>query len=218
MYDTMYATEATEPPPAVLAVVAPLERIVSRHLVGEAREAAKATICANHYTRSVPSGKSHYIAFGCAIVVWSIPANKNLAKFVMRGPGVVWELSRLWAPDGHEHNLMSQAISAAVKHIVRLECPDALVSYADPNVGHKGGVYRAASWTDHGRSEEVRNYRAPDGTTVSRRAFHSGSRSLRKAEIEALGYVEEKLPGKQRFVKPISKLARRVLVPANQSV
>ena len=80
MYDTTHATEATELPPAVPAVVAPLERIVSRHLVGEEREAAKATICANHYTRSVPSGKSHYVAFGSAIVVWSIPANKNLAK------------------------------------------------------------------------------------------------------------------------------------------
>jgi len=190
-----------------------LERLVSRQLLGDERTQAQETIKRNHYTRSVPSGKSHYVQFGDAIVVWSIPANKNIARFVLGWAGNVWELSRLWAPDGHEKNLLTQAISAAVKVIVRLERPDALVSYADPNAGHKGGVYRAASWLYHGKSEEVRTYRAPDGTTVARRAFHSGRKGLRKAEIEALGYKEEKLPGKERFVRPISKRAARTLTP-----
>jgi len=182
-----------------------------RQLIGDDRAIAADTIRRNHYTRSVPSGKSHDVQFGDAIVVWSIPANKNIARFVLGWDGNVWELSRLWAPDGHERNLLTQAISAAVKVIVRLEKPDALVSYADPNAGHKGGVYRAASWVYHGKSEEVRTYRAPDGTTVARRAFHSGRKGLRKAEIEALGYREEKLPGKERFVRPMSKRAARVI-------
>jgi hypothetical protein len=159
----------------------------------------------------VPSGKSHYVRYGDALVVWSIPANKNIAKFILGWQGNVWELSRLWAPDGHERNLLTRAISEAVWLIKGLEQPDALVSYADPNAGHKGGVYRAASWIYHGKSEEVRTYRAPNGTTVARRAFHSGRRALRKAEIEALGYVEMKLPGKERFVRPLSRRARKVL-------
>ena len=176
----------------------PLEALVSRQLLGDERTQAQETIKRNHYTRSVPSGKSHYVQFGDAIVVWSIPANKNIARFVLGWPGNVWELSRLWAPDGHEKNLLTQAISAAVKMIVR-------------NAGHKGGVYRAASWIYHGKSEEVRTYRAPDGTTMARRTFHSGRKGLRKVEIEALGYKEEKLPGKERFVRPISKRAARTL-------
>ena len=199
-----------------MSEASPLERLVSRILLGGDRAAAADTIRRNHYTRSVPSGKSHYVQFGDAIVVWSIPANKNIAKFVLGWPGNVWELSRLWAPDGHEKNLLTQAISAAVKVVVKLENPDALVSYADPNAGHKGGVYRAASWIYHGKSEEVRTYRAPDGTTVARRAFHSGRKGLRKAEIEALGYKEEKLPGKKRFVRPISKRAVRALTANKQ--
>lgn len=186
-------------------------------LSGERRKAAEDTIRSNHYTHSVPSGKSHYVAFGEAIVVWSIPANKNIAKFVLGWAGRVWELSRLWAPDGHEANLLTQAISAAVGVIRRLEQPDALVSYADPNAGHNGGVYRAASWIYHGKSEEVRTYLAPDGQTTSRRAFHSGNRSMRKAEIEALGYVELKLPGKERFVRPLSRRAVKVLRPMERS-
>jgi hypothetical protein len=177
----------------------------------DGREVAKAAIIANHYTHSVPSGKSHYIKFDGAYVVWSIPANKNIAKFILGWPGNVWELSRLWAPDGHAKNLLTQAISAAVAVFERLECPDALVSYADPNAGHKGGVYRAASWIYHGKSEEVRTYRDSGGQTFARRAFHSGKHGMTKAQIEALGFTEIKLPGKERFVRPLSKRAKRAL-------
>jgi hypothetical protein len=183
-------------------------------LTGAGRGEAVETIKAGHYSHSVPSGKSYYFRFEVAIVVWSIPANKNLAKFILNcdAPNV-WELSRLWAPDGHRENLLTQAISQAVRGIQRLEMPDALVSYADPNVGHIGGVYRAASWLYHGQSEESRYYRDTQGNTVSRRAFHSGKRCLRKAEILALGYEELKLPGKLRFVRPLSRRARKLIKP-----
>lgn len=177
-------------------------------LTGEARREAIKTIERRHYTHSVPSGKSHYMQFNSAIVVWSIPANNNIARFVLGfDGGAIWELSRLWAPDGHEKNLLTQAISFAVKRLVELEHPDAVVSYADPNAGHLGGVYRAASWVDHGQSEETRAYRGPDGQILARRAFHSGRNILRKAEIEQLGLSELSLPGKHRFVRFLSKRA-----------
>lgn len=178
------------------------------------RQQAIEVIRQNHYTHSVPAGKSHYLRFGDALIVWSIPANKNIANFVLGWPGKVWELARLWAPDGHAPNLLTQAISAGVAAIRKLENPDALVSYADPNVGHRGGVYRAASWIYHGQSEEARAYRGPDGAVVSRRAFHSGKTGLKKAEILALGFSELRLPGKERFVKPLSRRAMRVFRPA----
>lgn len=178
-------------------------------LLAADRKAAEQIIRQHHYSHSVPSGKSYYVQCGEAIVVWSIPANKNLAKFVLGCAGNVWELSRLWAPDGHAKNLLTQAISASVGVIKRLEKPDALVSYADPNVGHHGGIYRAASWVYHGQSEEARYYRDAIGNTVSRRAFHSGRKGLKKAEILALGYVEHKLPGKHRYVKPITNRAKK---------
>jgi hypothetical protein len=149
----------------------------------------------------VPSGKSYYFAFRTCIVVFSIPANKNLAHFILGNEGVVWELTRLWAPNRHEKNLLTQAISHAVQSLKQLEQPDCLVSYADPNVGHKGGVYRAASWIYHGQSEESRMYRrSKDGRILPRRVFHSGNRSLTKREIEALGYTELRRKGKEWFV------------------
>lgn len=130
--------------------------VIATELIGLDRSKAMEIICQNHYTRSVPSGKSHYIQFEDAIVVWSIPANKNIAKFILGWPGNVWELSRLWAPDGHAPNLLTRAISAAVKVVVRLEKPDALVSYADPNAGHQGGYTgrRHGSTWDRVKSRE----------------------------------------------------------------
>lgn len=86
---------------------------------------------------------------------------------------------------------------------------DALVSFADPNVGHEGGIYRAASWVFTGQSEESRYYKDSDGQVVSRRKFHSGGGAgLKKSEIEAKGYVELKLPGKYRFVKGLTRRAK----------
>ena len=179
----------------------------ARLLFGDNRNEAIALIKAHHYTHSVPSGKSHYVRYENALVTWSIPANKNIANFILGWPGNVWELSRLWAPDSHRKNLMTQAISNAVRVIKTIENPDALVSYADPNAGHSGGVYRAASWVYHGKSEECRVYVSPAGLSVSRRAFHSGGKGLTKAEIEAKGYREIKLPGKERFVRFLSAKA-----------
>lgn len=169
-------------------------------------------IRSKHYTRSVPSGKSLYYEFEGAFVVFSIPANKNISRWLLGVDNAVWELSRLWAPDGHDPNLLTRAISAAISAFKR-ENPKvrALVSYADPNAGHRGGVYRAASWIFAGQCEENRAYRDADGRIFSRRAFHSGRKSLKKAEILAKGYVEHKLPGKLRFVRPLDHRTRKHL-------
>jgi hypothetical protein len=183
-------------------------------LLDRDRRKAEEIIRTHHYTRSIPSGKSYYAAYGEAFVVWSLPANCNASTHFL--PDIadarVFELTRLWAPDGHERNLLTAAIGEGVK-VLRQAEPDVdlVMSYADPSAGHSGGVYRAASWIEVGRSEEVRAWRHKDGGPIlPRRAFHSGSTHLNKPEVEALGYVQLKLPGKHRFVRPLSKRAKRL--------
>jgi hypothetical protein len=181
--------------------------------------AMKAVIVEHHYTHSVPSGKSRYYQHEAAIVVFSIPPNKNISSYLLGKDNVVWELSRLWAPDGHAPNLLTQAIAAAVT-VFHADEPavQALVSYADPSAGHEGFIYRAASWLPLGQCEETRAYRSADGQIISRRKFHSGDRSLRKAEIEALGYVQIKAPGKLRFVRGLTRKARRRLTAKQDTI
>ena len=131
--------------------------VTNNELVGVARRNAEYTIRRSHYSKSIPSGKSHYFRLETAIVVYSIPANRNIGKFILGYNGQVWELTRLWAPDGHERNLLTRAISRTQRDLVAIEPTiQAIVSFADPNVGHDGIVYRAASWTYTGQSEEGR--------------------------------------------------------------
>jgi len=169
-------------------------------------------IISNHYLKSVPSGKSHYYSHDGAIIVFSIPANYNTSRFLIGEPKGVWELSRLWAADDHAPNLLTKIIKIAIRQL-RLDEPDvvALISYADPNAGHQGGVYKAASWQFIGVSEESRGYKGPDGLFVPRRKFHSGSRHLNKQEIEALGYTQMKMPGKRRFAKGLTRRSRKLI-------
>lgn len=182
--------------------------MIARHLFGLDLRRAKTIVAENHYLRSVPSGKTLTFECGDAIVIIGISSNQFLPSFL--GFDNVWELSRMWAPDGHEKNLLTIAISKTVALFREMEpTVDALISYADPSAGHHGGIYRAASWYPFGQVEESRLYRAPDGRIVPRRAFHSSKKFLRKAEILALGYTETEAPGKLRFVKPLTPKARR---------
>jgi hypothetical protein len=89
-----------------------------------------------------------------------------------------------------------------------------LVSYADPNVGHLGFVYRAASWLYMGQTEDGRYYTDANGRVIARRSFHSGSKIFNKAQILSMGYQELKKPGKHRYVRPISKRSKRLLTTA----
>jgi hypothetical protein len=129
----------------------------------------------NHYAGSVPSGKSFYFEYEDALVVYSIPANR-IAQGLLGKPNAVLELARLWAPDGHRPNLLTEAISASVRWVREREptC-EAVISYADSAAvaaGHDGGVYRAASWAPLAASPGNQSFRnTRTGRLVGRRSF-----------------------------------------------
>jgi len=183
-------------------------------LAGTNRRVAGKQVREHHYTHSVPSGKTNFLRYESAIISYSIPANPNAKSFFLGNDieGEVWELSRLWAPDEHKHNLLTQAISRSLTVLKKIE-PSvvACIAYADPNVGHTGGVYRAASWIYCGQSEEGRYYEDKNGQVVSRRKFHSGDHHLTKEEILKRGYTETSRAGKHRFAKGMTKKARKHL-------
>ena len=189
-----------------------VERDELAPLVGDDRDMAKFYIKTWHYARSIPSGKSHYFCCSGAFYAFAIPANKNISRYLTGEDNNVWELSRMWAHDKHRPNALTEGLAKAVRGL-RLLQPEigALISYADPNVGHEGHVYRAASWVYLGQCEEGRYYRDAAGQVVARRKFHSGSKAMQKADIEALGYVELRLPGKHRYAKGLTRKARAAI-------
>jgi hypothetical protein len=174
-------------------------------------------ICTNHYTHSLPSsGDTVFCQCDSAIVLFSQPASPFISNWLLGENNAVWELSRLWAPDGHDSNLLTRAISSAIAQLLAMlrrtqtPLPHALISYADPSFNHSGGIYRAASWIYLGQSKETRFYRNPDtGQMSPRRAWHTGSRTWTVDEIAAAGFIECRGQGKHRFAKGLTKQARR---------
>lgn len=110
------------------------------------------------------------------------------------------ELARLWVDDSVPRNGESYLISKAVK-LLRADHPDVrvLVSYADPSVGHHGGIYRAAGWEPDGRTDEGRKTPRADYRGVT-----DGKMYSRASHIPP-GVEVERVPrvSKPRFIRRI---------------
>ena len=169
-------------------------------------------IVRNHYLRSIPSGSTWTFYYDGAIVLFSQPANPHLSTWLLGEPNKVLELSRLWVPDAHRANLLTEAIAYAIRELRQRE-PHvaAVVAYADPNHGHRGGVYRAASWTPVGMTDETRAYVDAQGRVRSRRAVLGGKKRATRADLAAEGLQEVRVQGKHRFARGLTRRARKAI-------
>lgn len=70
---------------------------------------------------------------------------------------LAWELARLFVLDSEPFNSETWFLARAIRYVKR-NCPAVrmLVSYADPSVGHKGTIYKAANWKPDGRTDQER--------------------------------------------------------------
>jgi hypothetical protein len=205
-----------------LASLAKLGRVHrdGRKWTRDRRRVLDDTIRRNHYLGSMPTRPVMHFEHDGAVLIFALPGNKNLSQWLLGKPNAVLELSRMWAPSGHRPNLLTEAMARAIA-VIRREHPqcEAIISYSDPNVGHSGGTYRAASWVALGEADEDRYYTTPNGRPVSRRRFHSGSNGRdTKAEIKAAGYIEERRAPKLRFAFGLTRQARRAIERKRHSV
>lgn len=189
---------------------------------------AKQHVVDDHYLHSLPMRASYWFEIDDAIVVFSLPANYRAAASLFFSGARVFEMSRLWAPDGHEPNLLTRAISSAIRALREIEPNvDGLVSYADPNAGHSGGVYRAASWTQVPTKRLSRDW-TKDGRIVPRRAFSrlktehrpggrladcrcEGRTPYANWHIVEMGWTEIVREARLVFVKPVTRRARKAV-------
>lgn len=129
-----------------------------------------------HYSHKLPAGMSKVIGlhasgglfgdlgpmvacvcFGPANVYWESSACLELRRMV-RVPDVAISLSGL---------------VAVACRLLRSQGLPLLISYADPEHGHHGGVYQACSWHYAGPAGETRGGFAYDGRVYHRRAWKS---------------------------------------------
>lgn len=129
----------------------------------------KCTVLPVPHALATPMIQKHYLAKwpGVCVLKLGLFCSENLVGVIIfalppretakRYGGVVWELACLWLEDSIPANGETWLISQAIKFI-RCNHPKvfALVSYADPSVGHAGTIYRAANWTFDGKTDQGR--------------------------------------------------------------
>jgi hypothetical protein len=120
--------------------------------------------------------------FLVGVCVFALPPRETMKRYRV---ALAWELARLYIRDSEPFNSETWFMARAIKY-VKANFPQVgvLVSYADPSAGHQGVIYKAANWTQDGRTDQERktprfDYRVagktysrrshvPEGATVSR--------------------------------------------------
>ena len=170
-------------------------------------EAAKYA-CENwHYSGCLPVGKLVKVGvWECGkfvgVVIFGRGANFNMVKGFGIGQDQGVELVRI-ALDKHKaqvsriSKLANMFLKRANKNL-RL-----LVSYADPDAGHHGGIYQAGNWV----------YTGPSAQAI--KVFYKGKWSHKKtvddAGVDYKAFPYKKVVGKHRYLMPLDKeMAKKI--------
>jgi hypothetical protein len=129
------------------------------------------------------------VVVGC--IVFALPPRQTFKRY----GGLTWELARLWLDDCMPTNTETYCVAWALRWIRRnRKDVMAVVSYADPSVGHRGGIYVAGNWELDGMTDDER--KSPRCDYVA-----GGIRYQRKSHVPP-GMAIERVPrvSKHRFV------------------
>jgi hypothetical protein len=164
-------------------------------------EAAKYACLNWHYSKCLPVGKLVKVGVWedskfIGVVVFSRGANNNMLKPFGLQQEDGCELTRI-ALTKHKvpvSKIMALAVRLLVKSQKGLRL---IVSYADPDQNHHGGIYQACNWL----------YTGPSGKAL--KVFYKGKWSHKKT-VDDAGVNQSNLPkkvvtGKHRYLMPLDK-------------
>lgn len=125
-------------------------------------EAAKYAVEHWHYSQRIPKSRQVYIGvWESDIYIGAVIFGKSITPYLGDAFGLSHiecaELTRI-ALNKHI-NPVSKIATVAIKMLAK-QSPGLrlLVSYADPNVGHSGGIYQAMNWVYIGASSKIVQY------------------------------------------------------------
>lgn len=182
--------------------------------------------CENwHYSKSVPVPP--LVKVGAwendkfiGVVIFSRGASSNLLKPYNLNQSEGCELTRV-ALSKHI-TPVSRILSLAIKFLKK-NSPNLklIISFADPNEGHHGGIYQATNWIYSGRSAESFDYfdklgRKWHSRQVSEKGYNIQQGSIRKT-VKPSECTKVKREGKHRYLLPLDnetmKLCLKLKLP-----
>ena len=169
-------------------------------------EAAKYSVENWHYSGILPTGKivkfgvwenTHFIG----AVLFSRGVSPNLGMALDLDPTEVCELTRVALA---VHVAPVSQMIAETMRLLKESNPGvrAVISFADPKRGHKGGIYQAGNWIFTGQSNPVTEYFIGGRWRHTKGAYHHSDRATA---------LKRKAPGKFRYIYPLDKPMRRKL-------
>jgi len=187
-------------------------------------EAAKYACEHWHYSRSVPVpplvkvGAWENGAYIGAVIL-SRGANNNLLRPFGLSQIEGCELTRI-ALTKHI-NPVSRVARLAIAFLKK-NSPGMrlIVSFADPSVGHHGGVYQAGNWIYTGRQGATTEYIAPDGKQWHGRMVSKDGRIKVQGRYRDCWRVDQcvavEKPGKHRYLMPLDDAMRARILPLSK--
>jgi hypothetical protein len=195
-------------------------------------EAARFAVERWHYSRCMPQQKTVKLGVWEAgsfvgTVVYGDGANAGMFKPY----GLVYEqgaeLVRVALRPGHA-SAVSRIVSISVRFL-RRACPRIrlLISFADPEQGHHGGIYQAAGWIYLGMTEPADEYLV-NGKRMHGRALRATRASHRLRNLKAANVMDwarqvldpriRVIPGssKHRYLMPLDDEIRARILPLAQ--
>lgn len=177
-----------------------------------------------HYTRSMPNA-------GAKIGVWEdgafigailfgIGAGRSTdgRRYGLERANEVAELVRVALRADHR-TPVSRCVAIAIR-MLRQQSPDLrlLISFADTEQGHHGGIYQAGNWTYAGLTSGDRVY-VVRGQRKHPKTVHS--LGWKQSEAWLRQHVDpnatcELTPGKHRYLMPLDDEMRKVVAPLAQ--
>ena len=180
-------------------------------------EATKYACLHWHYSKVVPVGK--LVKVGAwedgkfiGVVVFSRGANLSLGRPYNLTQFECCELTRV-AMRPHKC-FVSQVLAEAIKFLKRM-CPEMrlIISYADIEQGHYGGIYQATNWVYEGKTTSAR-YFVINGKKTHTKSMHSKYKDKYADYVASIDWVKKYIDknaivyydeGKHKYLFPLDK-------------
>lgn len=172
-------------------------------------EASKFACLNWHYSKTVPVGK--LVKVGAwengtfiGVVIFARGANMNMSKTYGLDQDECVELVRVAM---RAHKSPVSKICALALRFLKAQSPGIrlVVSYADPEQGHHGGIYQAMNWIYRGESAKA--------VKVFYKGRWAHKKTVDDAGIDQTNLPKKKVAGKHTYLMPLDDAMRVKIAP-----
>lgn len=179
-------------------------------------EAAKYAVEHWHYSKTMPAGKNIYIGVWedklfIGAIIFGTGASSSLGSRY----GLKWnECSELVRVALNIHKTtVSRIVSISIR-LLKSQSPGIrlIISFADPEHGHNGGIYQAGNWVYCGDTSPSTIYEL-NGKVLHSRNFTSSAWWGYGSKEKPRGAVARKTLSKYRYLYPLDDAMRQQIEP-----